>query len=270
MIKRINAPDNPHKGQPLNKYFTKKFQALKDSNKPLETVDQVVQLIFKEQTKISKNLASVSELAGRDVDVMQLLASKSKNDDKSDGEGRHKRKHEGPSANTKRPNFTNSKGAGGGGNKGAGSGNGQSKTSCWGCGRFGHKKDECHFKEHPDFNKTASKWEDSDVGKAQKQAGHDFIQWGKKLQGDKLVSYDFKRPSKGKLDINEIELARTELLDGLVDEILDFEEDTSPEKDPDQLMTLITKSLGVGGGAFMLALVATLPIRFIVIFTLGC
>ena len=102
LIKRINAPDNPHKGQPLNKYFTKKFQALKDSNKPLETVDQVVQLIFKEQTKISKNLASVSELAGRDVDVMQLLASKSKNDDKSDGEGRHKRKHEGPSANTKR------------------------------------------------------------------------------------------------------------------------------------------------------------------------
>ena len=73
-------------------------------------------------------------------------------------------------------------------------------------------KDECHFKEHPDFNKTAGKWEDSDVGKAQKQAGPNYIQWGKKLQG------------------------------GLVDEILDSEEDTFLEKDPDQLMSLITKS----------------------------
>ena len=43
--------------------------------------------------------------------------------------------------------------------------------------RDGHRKDECLFKAHPDFNDTTAKWGDSDTGKALKRAGQDKIRW---------------------------------------------------------------------------------------------
>ena len=40
------------------------------------------------------------------------------------------------------------------------------RAECKGCGRKGHKRDACHGKEHPDYNKAECAWKDSDAIKA--------------------------------------------------------------------------------------------------------
>ena len=40
------------------------------------------------------------------------------------------------------------------------------KLNCWGCGREGHDRKICYFKDHPDFNKEHCSWSDSEKGKS--------------------------------------------------------------------------------------------------------
>ena len=40
------------------------------------------------------------------------------------------------------------------------------RAECKGCGRRGHKRDECRAKTHPDFNTAECSWEDSEAMKS--------------------------------------------------------------------------------------------------------
>jgi hypothetical protein len=42
----------------------------------------------------------------------------------------------------------------------------KNKLKCFGCGRTGHNRKDCLCTNHPDYNKSSDKWEDSANGKA--------------------------------------------------------------------------------------------------------
>jgi hypothetical protein len=176
-------------------FMAKKLQTLKDNNKPLESVDQVVQFIFREQSRISKDLAAISEW-NPGFNAMHLQSNSTKtNSSQGHRDQDNKRKERSWVDNSK-----NSKRASGdtksGGGKGAGKGDSHPKL-CYGCGRDNHLRDECFFDKHPDFNENGS-WADSTKGKKYKSAGLDCLAWGKKLEGDNLVNFNYSRPQPPK------------------------------------------------------------------------
>ena len=78
----------------------------------------------------------------------------------------------------KKQTGTNPKDAANTGKTGGGQPNPHQNKGCTGCGRKGHPAKDCFFKDHPDFNKDASKsFADSKGGKFWKDLGEDEIPW---------------------------------------------------------------------------------------------
>ena len=74
------------------------------------------------------------------------------------------------------------------------------KLNCWGCGREGHDRKICYFKDHPDFNKEHCSWSDSEKGKSWAAKGKRELRGDEDLLGKRVKLPKFPKKSTGNND----------------------------------------------------------------------